>query len=255
MGDTTMSGTVVHIHEKAADVSVEQPHIDTFIGRDPRTFTRKDAVCFARASGLRETGMSVNEIALLYDLLEEFKPRSIVELGRDFGTSSRLFYQHIVRNGGRLESWDLKIHPEIITGKAFARSWGPVTNIPTEDSHILEYGMPYYGDGYQLIFNVAHSIKSPVRDPATKLEFPISVEPFIDFLLIDTEHSTWDALGEYARWRHYLHGGALVAFHDSNLPNVRRAIDIVHELEGSRITDTWEPSHADGFGVHVLRIR
>src|SRR5690348_15240231 len=91
-----------------ANLSYDQVDISNFKDFDWSKATKAQSVSFARASGFKETGMSVGEVALLYDLLEEKKPNKIVELGRNYGTSTRIFLQHVVRHGGLLESWDLK---------------------------------------------------------------------------------------------------------------------------------------------------
>ncbi len=186
--------------------------------------------------------MSVNEIALLYDLLEEKRPRKIVELGRNYGCSTRIFMQYVYRHGGILSSWDLK-------------HWDGFIEIMGENGyHFFPTGngdfvtLPPPGqDDCPVNLRIAHSIKTPI--PANEM---------IDFLLIDTEHSVINALGEYLRWRFYLNSGALIAFHDSTLPAVARAIEMVKECEWNEdkgrggFKRQWILERQDGFGIQVL---
>ena len=214
----------------------DRRHISYFKGFDWLNASKEDAVHFARATGFKETGMSLNEVALLCECLELKKPKSIVELGRNYGTSTRLFVQHVIRHGGIVESWDWKHWPgfiEIMTENGYPLNSDASTDLP---------------NGAAVYLKTADSIKSPIHPEFT-----------VDFLLIDTEHSIEDALGEYMRWRRYLQGGAMIAFHDSSLSQVARAIEIVKEVEGwggrDRIWREWVNEHIDGFGVHILELK
>lgn len=221
-----------------AQLPYEQRHISEFKGFDWSKGTKADAVSFARASGFKETGMSVNEVALMYDLLEAKKPRTIVELGRNYGCSTRLFTQNVERNGGTIESWDLKHWPgflEIMAENGYESS--PIANYP--------------GDFFlhkKAHIRVAHSIKTPVGH---------DIEQYgVDFLLIDTEHGIENLLPEYCRWREYLNAGAMIAFHDSTLPKVHRGIEMCVEMEQTdrpgRIKCLHELERHDGFGITVM---
>lgn len=205
---------------------VDQPHIDTFKGFFWPDATKADAVRFARCSGFRETGMSVSEIGLLYDVLELMgENKTIVELGRDFGTSTRLFLQHLIRHGGRLTSIDLRLHDEfvqVMKRNGYLSDKGPEINFVVGDS--------------------------------MKVAWP--KEEKIHFLLIDTEHALENALGEYMRWRVYLESGAFIAFHDAvAIPGVVRAIEIVQEVEGDRLFEEISGASPDGFGIRIFRRR
>ena len=209
---------------------------------DWKNGNKQDAVLFARATGFKETGMSMNEIALLFDVLEKKKPRELVELGRNYGCSTRLLLQYVLRHGGSVNSWDYKDWPGFIEGMADAgyvfEPW------PGYYRAQMWTGRDFAPDAFCAI-ELAHSIKTPIVD-----------DKKVDFLLIDTEHTTMDAVSEYCRWRHYLQGGALIAFHDSELPSVARALEIIKEMEEAhspgRIVRQYENESIDGFGITVL---
>lgn len=216
--------------------------ISYYKGFDWSTANKEDAVNFARAEGFKETGMSVNECSLLYECLEISKPKKILELGRNYGTSTRLFMQHIIRHGGAFNSWDLKHWPGFL--EIMAENGYDFTRIPAE-SYVAEWvKRPLVPDAFAYL-EIGDSIKSPV-----------AMDCRIDFLLIDTEHATANALYEYGRWRKYLNSGAMIAFHDSTLPGVARAIELIKEVEfaevGDRFIREYVNEQVDGYGVHVL---
>ncbi len=231
-----------------AELPYEQKHISNFKNHDwknPKTAlqAKEDAVLFARASGFKETGMSVNEVALMYDLLELKRPRVIVELGRNYGCSTRLFMQHVIRHGGYLQSWDLKHWPGFI--ETMGENGYEFSEFPNGN-----YGLISKEPDASIEIKIAHSIKTPIcsTNPGD--------DRFVDFLLIDTEHGLENALGEYMRWREYLRSGCIIAFHDSELPAVKRAIDICIEVEGvggrERLVRRYDNERIDGFGVTLL---
>ena len=237
MGDTAVAPPeiqrVVFPHP---GISYEQTPIASYKNFDWKALgNNMDAVHFARASGFKETGMSVNEVALLYSCLEQMGRGYIVELGRNYGTSTRLFIQHVIRYGGSLESWDLKNWP------------GYLETMKENGYDHRGKSLVVGGESYDVwLREGVHSIKTPINRE----------DRFVDFLLIDTEHGLEDALGEYMRWRQYLKSGAFVAFHDACLPAVARAIDIAKEVElhfDGRIAQEFVNERIDGFGVHVFR--
>ena len=229
------------------ELPYEQRPITDFKHFDWSKATKWDCVSFARAAGFKETGMSVNEVALLYDLLEKKKPDTIVELGRNYGTSTRLFMAHILKgDDAMLDSWDLKhwdgsIETMKENGYGFDRWDGETAAIlEAEDAEGKI-------DALGVILRTAHSIKTPI---------PKNLEKGVDFLLIDTEHAIENCLPEYCRWREYLRSGAIIAFHDSTLPAVARGIEMIIEMEQSsrpgRIIRTYENERVDGFGIMAL---
>lgn len=225
-----------------------QRPISEFKDFDWSKASKMDAVHFARAAGFKETGMSVNEIGLLYDLLDLKKPRYTVELGRNYGCSTRIFLQNVIRNGGIFESWDLKHWDGFIEGM---RENGYNFGESQEPEGVCYGPMTVGGKEYDVRLRVANSMKTNIISP---LE---GDDRFVDFLLIDTEHGIENALGEYMRWRNYLRSGAYIAFHDSTLPGVRRSIDLVQEIEdstcGDRIAQEINNEQVDGFGLTVLK--
>jgi cephalosporin hydroxylase len=225
-----------------ANLSYEdRRHISFYKDFDWSKSTKEDAVHFARCTGFKETGMSVNEIALLYDLLEKRRPRKIVELGRNFGCSTRIFLQYVLRHGGVLSSWDLKHWDGFIEG--MAENGYVFVPVPETEDFVM---LPKEGEAdCPVNIRVAHSIKTPVP-----------YDEKVDFLLIDTEHGLEHALGEYMRWREYLNSGCMIAFHDSTLPGPARAIEIVKEVESAgdrhRIIREYVNERVDGYGIQVL---
>lgn len=237
------------------DIPYDQPHLSTFNGFDWKANGNiKDAVQFARCSGLRETGMSVQECALLYECLEQKPGGYLVELGRNYGTSLRLFIQHVIRHGGTVESWDWDSYQVMLdameaNGYAMKGGAGPVGEVNNRGYRegVLSSELHVNGIVYPNFFiRVGHTQMTPIT----------RTDRFIDFLIIDTEHSLADALGEYMRFRNYLKSGAFVAFHDSNLPAVARAVQLVKEVEaiyGDRLLKEYVLDRQDGFGVHVYQ--
>ena len=207
-----------------------------------KQFDKAQAVKYARCAGFPETGMSQNEVGLIYDLLEKKQPKYILELGRNFGVSTRIFLQHAVRHPGVfLESWDLK-------------HWGNVKETFAIQGFHAQSMMTGPGDyGLSLVFGgpvvanmrIANSMKTNIGE----------VDGFIDFLLIDTEHGLENAIGEYMRFRQYMRSGCIIAFHDADLPAVHRAIEMAIEVEsdfGGRIQKHYINERHDGFGIEML---
>ena len=235
---------VVPHHELSYDETLRRD-VRSYTLAEIRGFDKQAANFYARATGLQETGMSVNEIALLYDLLEKKGKCNIVELGRNFGTSTRLFLQHVLRHGGWFESWDLKHWGNL--EDTFAAQGFVVNRMQHAKTDDYDYGLSVPGAKENLAaIRVANSVMTDIEDKSR----------WVDFLLIDTEHGIENALGEYMRWRNYMNSGSFVAFHDSSLPGVMRAIEIIKETEastcGNRLVREWKNEREDGFGVAVL---
>lgn len=214
--------------------------ISTFTVEEMKTFDKATAVAYARAGGLQETGMSQNEVGLMFDLLEQKGVCNIVELGRNFGCSTRMLIQHVVRHPGAfLDSWDLKHWgnlEETFKNQGFdvrrSEEWGDDYKIFLEDRHIAN-------------IRVADSQKTHILNDSR----------WVDFLLIDTEHGLENALGEYMRWRNYLKSGSITCFHDSELPAVARAIELCIEVEETfdgRIAKQYRNQRIEGFGLEAL---
>lgn len=228
----------------------ERRHINDFARFDWTKATKHDSVDFSRALGFKETGMSVNEVALLYDLLEKRRPQVMVELGRNYGTSTRLFIQHIIRHGGSLHSWDLKHWEGFVEGLT---KCGYAFHAYQEGGDIA-FGPLEIHTGARLDVRllIRDSMKSPIVSPKE------NDDRFVDFLLIDTEHGLEHALGEYMRWRNYLTSGSMIAFHDSELPGPKRAIELIKEVEemaspgGNTFVREYVNERVDGYGIHVL---
>lgn len=241
-----------------AELSYEDNRpIENYKNFDWSKGTKADANLFARATGFKETGMSVNEIALLYDMLEKKGACNIVELGRNYGCSTRLFIQHVIRHGGSLQSWDLKHWDGFIEKmRENGYNFGEFKENHAGTDEIT-YGPLHVQSGINALrcnvqLKVADSMKTPIVSPKE------NDDRFVDFLLVDTEHGLEHALGEYMRWRNYLCAGAMVAFHDSTLPGPKRAIEIIKEVEemaspgAGRLVREYVNERVDGYGVQVL---
>lgn len=230
-------------HELSYD-EADRREIGTFTVEEMKNFDKVKAVLYARAMGFPETGMSQNEVGLLYDLLEQKKPKQIVELGRNYGCSTRILLQYVVRHGGYLESWDLKHWGNL--EQSFADQGFVVNRFQQAltDDHDYTLTLP---DATAPIAacRVADSMKTNIE----------TTERWVDFLLIDTEHGLENALGEYMRWRHYLKSGSIIAFHDSTLPAVARAIELAIEVESDfdgRLAKQYRNERIEGFGLEAL---
>lgn len=235
-------------HHELSYSEEERRDVNSFTIDEIRKFDKAAAVFYARATGLQETGMSPNEIGLMFDLLEKKKRCNIVELGRNFGCSTRIFVQHVVRHGGSFQSWDLKHWGNL--EETWANQGFEVTRILKEGRHIEnghDYSLRIPGaEERTALIRIADSVKTHIEDESR----------WVDFLLIDTEHGLENALGEYMRWRQYLNSGAIIAFHDSTLPQVARAIELAKEVEvstcGERIIREWHNERVEGFGLAAL---
>ena len=230
-------------HELSYDESAI-PDVSSFSVREIKGFTKQEAVNYARARGLQETGMSPNEIGLLYDLLEAKRPKYVVELGRNFGCSTRILLQYCVRYGAYMESWDLKHWGNV--EETFKNQGFDVNRLQHAAKEEFDYTLAIPGNPQNIAaIRVADSMKTNIGE----------VERFVDFLLIDTEHGLENALGEYMRWRPYLRSGSIIAFHDSELPAVARAIDLAIEVESDfngRILKRYKNERIEGFGLEAL---
>lgn len=227
-------------HHELSYSEEDRRDVNSFTLDEILKFDKQAAVHYSRALGLQETGMSVNEVALLYDLLEKKGACNIVELGRNYACSTRLFLQHVLRRGGFLESWDLK-------------HWGDVHKTFSNQGFEVQ---DVHGDYFVQKPGAGEPTLAWLRIADSRKDNIMPRERWVDFLLIDTEHGMEDALGEYMRWRPYLKGGAMVAFHDSTLPGVKRAIEVCVEVEDKaspgRIVRQWQNEREDGFGVAIL---
>lgn len=233
--------TILVPHHDLSYNEADRRHVDSFTVEEIRKFDKQTAVHYARAVGLKETGMSVNEVGLLYDMLEKKGPCSILELGRNYACSTRLFLQHVVRHGGTFQSWDLKHWGNV--EESFKNQGFSIARQTADDNYSIHDGNKKVAD-----IMIKNSRYSPITPE----------ERWIDFLLIDTEHGIEDALGEYMRFRHYLRSGAMVAFHDSTLPGVVRAIEVAKEVEemtcpgAGRICREYKNERVDGYGIQIL---
>jgi predicted O-methyltransferase YrrM len=204
-------------------------HIDLFDLEGIKNFDKNTAIAYACAKGFKDSGMNACEVAFLYDFLEMKGACNIVELGRNFGCSTRMFIQHVVRHGGTFESWDLKHWGNL--NETFANQ-GFELNGPEEDIHF---------ENYQIRLKNADSLKNPIKEGR-----------WIDFLLIDTEHGVANAFGEFNRWTEHVKDHAFIAFHDATLPGVAESLRMIEEAKSDNIYEWYELEFAGGYGISLL---
>lgn len=232
-------------HHELSYAPEDLRNVNSYTIDEIRTFNKQAACHYARAGGLPETGMSPNEVGLIYDLLEKKQPKAIVELGRNFGCSTRILLQYVVRHPGSfLHSWDLKQWGNL--EESFRNQGFQINQMHHALSENFDYTLAITSTG-QTIANmrVADSMTTDIENKTR----------WVDFLLIDTEHGLENALGEYMRWRPYLKSGSVIAFHDSELPAVARAIELAIEVEqdfDGRLAKQYRNERIEGFGIEML---
>ena len=134
--------------------------------------------------------MHSEDIRDLVPLLKKEQPKVIVEIGAAYGTSSKMFAAIAKEFNGKLYS--IECNPK--------KEW---------EQNLEEYGL--------LDFAELIPKASPWVDWENK--------PEIDFLLIDGWHNFRNVMVDYYYWEKYVKYGGIIAFHDSNFPSTRRAID------------------------------
>ena len=168
-----------------------QVHIDTFRDFDWKDSTIQDWVRFAGAGPVPEPGLATYEAVVMAEALELYgrQPITILELGKCYGHSTRLFLGKTLRDGGELHSCELKVR-EHFRGKMIDLGYWQHIHLHEQLSQTIEWQGP------------------------------------LDFLFIDTEHAYEDAMGEFKHFYPHLTGLKLVAFHDTEMaPGVIRAVD------------------------------
>jgi predicted O-methyltransferase YrrM len=206
-------------------------HIDHFDLEQIKKFDKDRAVAYACAKGFIDSGMNACEVAFIYDFLEVKGACNIVELGRNFGCSTRMFIQHVVRNGGYFESWDLK-HWGNLNGTFMNQGFR--LNGQEDDIHFADYPIK---------LKVANSLSNPIEEGR-----------WIDFLLIDTEHGVDNAFGEFVRWLEHLKDNAFVVFHDATLSGVAKSLEMIEESYADQILNWYELEHTGGYGITLLEL-
>jgi predicted O-methyltransferase YrrM len=203
-------------------------HIDLFNVEGIKNFDKNTAIAYACARGFKDSGMNACEVAFIYDFLEIKGACNIVELGRNFGCSTRMFIQHVVRHGGYFESWDLK-------------HWGNLNETFINQGFELENEEDISFKGYPIHLKIADSLRNPIQEGK-----------WIDFLLIDTEHGVANAFGEFNRWTEHLNDHAFIVFHDANLPGVSESLRMIEETKADHIKNWYELEHTGGYGISIL---
>lgn len=202
-------------------MEIKRNHILDYKGADFKTFDMLQSIEFATADGGKmEQGMNHVELEIMYKGLQLLgqRPLVILETGMGWGYSTRMFMLHIIKYGGELHSLEIFPRLELLDY--------------LEQLDIRKYVHVHQADARK--FN--------------HWELPI------DYLNIDSEHALSNVLGEYFRFRLYLNAAiSLVGFHDVSLPQVKRGIEILNEV------DNFEPvilgEHTGGFGYNLYRLQ
>lgn len=149
--------------------------------------------------GSERGNLHSEEARLIIDACIENNILAVTEIGVMYGTSTRLFGALTARTGGTVRSIDAGMMPSV-----------EQNNILLGFDHVtlIREWSPWFSKMYS----------GP-----------------IDFLLVDGDHSLISALVDYHYFNHFLIRGGIVAFHDMNMPEVSRAVDLIKERD--RLTD------------------
>jgi hypothetical protein len=170
-----------------------------FLGADLKSLNEAQWLQFCKANRLfREPGISKEELLVLHTAVKEQfgeAPIRSLETGVCFGTTTRYFTVRTLKFGGEHHAFEVMVRPKF--------------------KEVMEqFGL---WDKFTLH---GHSIRDDWHGGD------------IDVLYIDSEHAICDALGEYMRFRVFLHGRSLVGFHDTDTcPGVARAIEMIQEVD------------------------
>jgi len=188
-----------------------------FKGMDFTSLSLEDRIAFSVAQGVSETGMQPDELIAMNDALSMLEPNpTILELGQCTGTSTRFLLTYVLSHSGTLHSIEQNLRRDFFDAMVDLGLWDKFTTYVNNTQTIHWQGG-------------------------------------IDFLLIDTEHTIADALGEYCRFRGFLNKHAIIGFHDAwEIPGVRRAIEIVQEID--EIKEIARSPRGVGFGIRLFKL-
>lgn len=197
-----------------------RPTIKEFHGVDWKEASLEKIIDFARANydnTHTEVGMIRDECKVIWESLEYWKEQhpgqkiTIVEIGGGYYTSGRIFMIWILRNGGTYYSLDIKNREENIK--------------ELEEVGVWQYVNFIQGDSQKIFWDIP-----------------------IDFLLIDSEHSIVNAVGEYMKYRIWLKPKPIILFHDSRLPYIVKSIEILRSMDTLLLKFESDASKG-GFGI------
>lgn len=188
-------------------------------GKDFKNLSEEEILQFCKANlTFGEPGLSSEELLMLHRCVSTMngRPITIVETGMCFGVSTRYFLIRNLKYGGKHTTYEIFIRP------GFKEA-------------MEELGL------WQYLDIRGHSMKDPW-------------EGQIDLLFIDSEHALSDALGEYMRFRVWLTGESIVAFHDSDTCyGVRRAIDMIQEIDDLELIGEIKARYSAG--IKFFRVK
>lgn len=193
---------------------------EDFEGRDLKELSVLEWFQFAKANKkFKEPGISAEELYALHEACEKAfgkNPINFVETGQCFGVTTRYFLIRILKYGGSLTSFEMKIREPFKEAMQRLNLWDRI-NVK------------------------GHSMRD-------------NYSGGIDLLWIDSEHALEDALGEYMRFRTWLNGNCVVGFHDTECcVGVAKAIEMIQEVDELEVISACDnPSSA---GCKLFRIK
>ena len=165
---------------------------------DWKKATLEDWWQFTKANNeFREPGISYDELRALHEACELLghRPIRIVETGMCFGTTTRYFIVRLIKYGGELWSYEVKVR-DLFKQKM-------------EELDLWNY-VNVHGD----------SMKDAYDNKR------------IDLMFIDSEHALENALCEYVRFRPFYYENTIIGFHDCDTcPGVAKAINVIQEMD------------------------
>ena len=180
----------------------------------------KDLFRFCKANKeFGEPGIAYDELRALWEAFEACGngPMTILETGQCFGTTTRFFVVKTLQNGGEHFSCEIRIRDLFKEKMKAMNLWDKFTTIGNSQT------------------------------------CPWPEDKGIGFLFIDSEHAMSNALGEYMRFRPYLHGEAIIGFHDTECCyGVGEAIKTILKMDA--MEKVSESVNAASAGVKFFRL-
>ena len=199
------------------EISDLNQDIMQYKGSDFKNMSIQDTFYFCKANAtFKEPGISYDELRALHEASELYghKPATIVETGMCFGVTTRYWIMRNLKYGGNLNTFEVYVR-ELF--KADMEDLGLWNNITLK----------------------GHSMKDNWQGQ-------------IDILYIDSEHALQDALGEYMRFRVWLHGGSIIGFHDTDVcPGVNKALEMINEVDELELIS--ESTNQAGAGIKFFK--
>ena len=182
---------------KEADFVVKKLRIH---GRDPKQFSsvvwhnasEETFLAAVYGNGRSFSGLKPAENLLIWRLCHNLAPMLLVEVGRQFGISTKALGLIAKRFHGKVISFDGNPRPGV---PKVLRDLGILDNVELIDEYT----------------------------PWIQADFDWK----IDFLLLDGDHDCISTLVDYHFFNYFLRKGGLVAFHDRNQIDVQEALQLI----------------------------